>query len=484
MSVHPLEAIPLARKRETRKHEALRALPQLHKLLELPQAAVLCDRFRRKPTVDAVREELSQLRERMLAGESSGADAASPAFFEAVEQRLRKRQAPGLRRVVNATGVVLHTNLGRAPLAPEALAAISDLAGGYCNLEYDLPGGSRGSRHEHVQALLCRLTGAEAALVVNNCAAAVLLALMALARDGEVIVSRGELIEIGGSFRMPDVIAQSGAVLVEVGTTNKTRIEDYERAIGPRTRLILRSHPSNYRVVGFTAQPARAELAALARRHQLPLLEDLGSGTLVDLRRFGLPDEPTVQACVREGGGLVAFSGDKLLGGPQAGVIAGPAALVQALRSHPLHRALRIDKLSLAALEATLRLYDDSAPPESRVPALRMLAQTPAEIARRARVLARRLRRELPGLECNVCAGESLAGGGSLPEACLPTTLIVLAMRNLTAAELSSRLRAATPAVVGRIVADRYAIDLRTVAPAEVALVVAALAQVARCEAA
>jgi L-seryl-tRNA(Ser) seleniumtransferase len=477
MSVHPLDRPAPAR---PRKRESLRALPQVHKLLELPQAAALCHRFRREHTVEAVRQELAQLRERMLAGVAAGADAGSPAFFEAVEQRLRAQCAGGLRRVVNATGVVLHTNLGRAPLAPEALAAITELAGGYCNLEYALEAGSRGSRHDHVEALLRGLTGAQAALVVNNCAAAVLLALTALARDGEVIVSRGELIEIGGSFRMPDVIAQSGAALVEVGTTNKTRLEDYERAIGPRTRLILRSHPSNYRVVGFTEQPTRVELAALARRHQLPLLEDLGSGTLVDLRRFGLPAEPTVQTCVREGGGLVAFSGDKLLGGPQAGVVLGPAALVQALRAHPLQRALRIDKLSLAALEATLRLYDDSAPPESRIPALRMLAQAPAEIARRARLLMRRLRRDLPDVECSVVAGESLAGGGSLPEALLPTTLVLVSTPSLSATELARRLRAGTPALVGRIVADRFAIDLRTVAAPEVALVVAALSQLSR----
>jgi L-seryl-tRNA(Ser) seleniumtransferase len=307
----------------------------------------------------------------------------------------------------------------------------------------------------------------------------VLLALSALARGGEVIVSRGELIEIGGSFRMPDVIAQSGATLVEVGTTNKTRIEDYERAIGPQTRLILRSHPSNYRIVGFTAQPARTELAALARRHGVPLLEDLGSGTLVDLRRFGLPAEPTVQTCVRDGGGLVAFSGDKLLGGPQAGLVVGPAELVQQLRQHPLARALRIDKLSLAALEATLRLYDGAAPPEQSIPALRMLAAPQAGITRAARRLVRRLRERAPQLVCTLRAGESLAGGGSLPEAVLPTTLVMLDHPRLPPQELARRLRAGTPAVVGRMVAERYALDLRTVAAAEIAPLADAIAQAA-----
>lgn len=456
---------------------ALRGLPQVQKLMEAPAATALCTRFRRERVVEAVRSELALLRQAALAGVPVEGAAQAPGFFAGVERRLREAQRSGLRRVINATGVVLHTNLGRAPLAPEALAALSAVAGGYSNLEFDLDEGVRGSRHAHVEGLLARLTGAEAALVVNNCAAAVLLALMALARGGEVVVSRGELIEIGGSFRLPDVIAQSGATLVEVGTTNKTRLADYERAIGPQTRLVLRSHPSNYRVVGFTEQPARAELAELARSRGLPLLEDLGSGTLVDLRRFGLPAEPTVQACVREGGGLVAFSGDKLLGGPQAGVLVGPAALVEPLRRHPLQRALRIDKLSLAALEATLRLYDDPGPAETRVPTLRMLAQTPKELTARARGLVRRLRRALPQLDCSVRAGESLAGGGCLPGAGLPTSLLLLQAPGLSAESLARRLRAGTPALVGRIVADRFALDVRTIAPDDLGAVVQALSQ-------
>ena len=475
----PLRTVLVSVAQRTQASAALRALPQLQKLMELAPAAALLARFRRDQVVAALREELAALREALLAGRSLAMEAGSADFFEAVERRLQARAAPRLRRVVNATGVVLHTNLGRAPLAPQALAAIAELAGGYCNLEYELEEGARGSRQAHVEALLCRLTGAEAALAVNNCAAAVLLALMALARDGEVVVSRGELIEIGGSFRLPEVIAQSGARLVEVGTTNKTRIEDYEAAVGPQTRLILRSHPSNYRIVGFTAQPTRAQLAALADRHGVPLLEDLGSGTLVDLRRFGLPAEPTVQACVREGGGLVAFSGDKLLGGPQAGVIVGPAALVQALRQHPLQRALRIDKLSLLALEATLRLYDGAVPPEQCVPALRMLAEPQEAVGRRARLLARRLRRRVPGLACTVRADASLAGGGSLPQASLPTMVLLLEHAGLSPQQWARRLRAATPALVGRIVGDRFALDLRTVADAELPLVVEAVASVA-----
>ena len=466
--------------RQPASNSSLRGLPQVHKLLDTEDAAALQATFRRDRVAEAVRDELASLRDAALAGAAIEADLVHPRFFARVAARLQEQHRRQLRRVVNATGVVLHTNLGRAPLAPQAVQAVVDTAEGYCNLEYDLERGARGSRQDHLEALLCRLTGAEAGLVVNNCAAAVLLTLAALARGGEVVVSRGELIEIGGAFRLPDVIAQSGARLVEVGTTNKTRVADYERAIGPETRLILRSHPSNYRIVGFTEQPARAELAALARARGLPLLEDLGSGTLVDLRPLGVPPDPTVQACVREGGGLVAFSGDKLLGGPQAGVVVGPTTLVQQLRQHPLQRALRPDKLSLAALEATLRLYEGPEPPQAHIPTLRMLAQTHADLQRRARALARRLRRALPALACTVQAGESVAGGGSLPESTLPTALVLLVAPGLGADALARRLRAASPAVIGRVVAGAFALDLRTLADDEIGSVIAAMSQVLR----
>jgi L-seryl-tRNA(Ser) seleniumtransferase len=456
---------------------ALRALPQVHRLLESAPATQLCARFPRERVAAVVREELALLRAAVLAGSARAAEASAPPFFERVAARLASQQATGLRRVLNATGVVLHTNLGRAPLAPEALAAIGETAQGYSNLEYELASGERGARHVHVEDLLCRLSGAEAALVVNNCAAAVLLALTALGQGGEVLVSRGELIEIGGGFRIPEVIAQSGASLVEVGTTNRTRLADFEQAIGPRTRMILRSHPSNYRIVGFTEQPERTELAELARSRGLVLVEDLGSGSLVDLRRFGLPAEPTVQACVREGGGLVAFSGDKLLGGPQAGIVVGPAQPLRQLRQHPLQRALRIDKLSLAALEATLRLYEAPARPEARVPALRMLAQSREEIARRSRLLRRRLRRVLPGLDCTLRDGLSRAGGGALPGEGLPTALLLLQAEGWSAEALSARLRTGSPALVGRIVAGCLALDLRTLGDDELTLVMQALVQ-------
>ncbi|MEJ7928559.1 L-seryl-tRNA(Sec) selenium transferase [Ramlibacter sp. AN1015] len=457
-----------------------RQLPSLHQLLQTPAAQALCAQFPRARVAQALREGVAELRGALVAGDMPSHAAGDAAFFREAEARLQAPRLAGLRAVINATGVVLHTNLGRAPLAPEALDAMDAVARGYSNLEYDLEAGTRGSRHAHLEALLCRLSGAEAALVVNNCAAAVLLALTAWARDGEVLVSRGELVEIGGGFRVPDVIAQSGARLVEVGTTNKTRLADYERAIGPATRLILRTHPSNYRVLGFTAQPERAELAALAERHNVPFMEDLGSGTLVDLRRFGLPAEPTVQACVRDGGGLVAFSGDKLLGGPQAGIVVGPSRLVQPLRAHPLARALRIDKLSLAALQATLALYEGAEPPQARVPALRMLAQSQAEIARRAGLFARRLRRRAPALDCTLRDDHSLAGGGALPEAQLPTRLLLLRHATLSADALARRLRAGRPAVVGRVVEDHFALDLRTVADGELAPLLEVLAAAAQ----
>lgn len=455
----------------------LRGLPAMHSLLAHDGAAPLAARFGRDALVDALRAELAAVRDAVRAGRGTVADAQGAGFFGRVEARLHVQRRLRLERVVNATGVVLHTNLGRAPLATQAIAALQEVAAGYSNLEFDLDRGERGSRHAHVEEILCRLTGAEAALVVNNCAAAVLLALTALARGGEVIVSRGELIEIGGAFRLPEVIAQSGATLVEVGTTNKTRVDDYARAITPSTRLILRCHPSNFRMLGFTEQPVRSHLAVLAREHGLPLVEDLGSGTLVDLRRFGLPTEPTVQACVREGGGLVTFSGDKLLGGPQAGVLVGPAPLVRQLREHPLQRALRIDKLSLAALAATLALYDGPVPAEQHVPALRMLAQPAAKVARRAQALQRRLRRVVPALSCTLCKGESLAGGGSLPGAGLPTSLLQVAMPGVAAEVLARRMRQATPPVIGRIVDDCFTLDLRTVAAHELGEVAAAFAQ-------
>ncbi|HZQ16036.1 MAG TPA: L-seryl-tRNA(Sec) selenium transferase [Gaiellaceae bacterium] len=381
-----------------------------------------------------------------------------------LEQRLREELAaarrPSLRRVLNATGVLVHTNLGRAPLPPLALERVADAARGYSNLEHDLESGTRGSRQDHLARILCRLTGAEAALVVNNNAGALLLALAALAEGREVVVSRGELIEIGDGFRIPDVLARSGATLVEVGTTNRTRAADYERAIGERTSLLLRVHQSNFRVVGFAERPALAELAAVARAAGLPLLDDLGSGALVELG-----DEPTARETLAGGADLVCFSGDKLLGGPQAGIVAGRAELVERLRRHPLHRALRIDKLGLAALEGTLLLYLDPERALREVPVLRMLREDAAAVRARAERLA-----AATGGEVEETVGR--VGGGALPLAELPSFACALAE------ELAAPLRAGEPPVVGIVRDGRLLLDCRTLGDAEA---VEAAAAVLRC---
>jgi L-seryl-tRNA(Ser) seleniumtransferase len=400
--------------------------------------------------VGAARTVLHRAREEIRLGVDPGDLSAR------VRDELRAARRPSLRRVLNATGVLVHTNLGRAPLAAEALERVREVASGYSNLEYDLDAGSRGSRQDHVAAILQRLTGAEAALVVNNNAAAVLLALAALAEGREVVVSRGELIEIGDGFRIPDVLARSGARLVEVGTTNRTRADDYERAVGPDTAVLLRVHQSNFRVVGFTEQPRLAELAAVARRHDLPLIDDLGSGVLTDLA-----DEPSARDVLAAGADLVCFSGDKLLGGPQAGIVVGRADLVERLRRHPLQRALRADKLTLAALEGTLLLSLDT--PE-RIPVVRMLAE-PREIVRaRAERLA-----SLVGGDVEETVGR--VGGGALPLAELPSFACAVEE------ELAAPLRSADVPVIGIVRDGRLLLDCRTLRENELDDVAAAVAQ-------
>src|SRR5712671_4374718 len=399
--------------------------------------------------IAAARTVLDRAREEIRAGADPGDLAAR------LHEELTAARTASLRRVLNATGVIVHTNLGRAPLAAEALAQVVEAARGYSNLELDLREGSRGSRQDHVAALLRRLTGAEAALVVNNNAAALLLALAALAEGREVIVSRGELIEIGDGFRIPDVLARSGASLVEVGTTNRTRAADYERAANDTTALLLRVHQSNFRVVGFTEQPSLAELAAVARRHDIPLLDDLGSGALLDLS-----DEPTVRASLAAGADLVCFSGDKLLGGPQAGIVVGRADLVERLRRHPLQRALRADKLTLAALEGTLRVHLDA--PE-RIPVLRMLGQDGATVRARAERLA-----ALVGGTVEETVGR--VGGGALPLAELPSFACALEE------SLAAPLRAGEPPVVGVVRDGKLLLDCLTLADGEIDEVAAAVA--------
>jgi L-seryl-tRNA(Ser) seleniumtransferase len=402
--------------------------------------------------VAAARAVIERARAAIRAGAEPGDLAA------ALQAELAAVRRPALRRVLNATGVIVHTNLGRAPLPATALERVADAAGGYSNLEYDLAAGERGSRQDHVAGLLGRLTGAESAIVVNNNAGAMLLALAALAEGREVLVSRGELIEIGDGFRIPDVLARSGARLVEVGTTNRTRASDYEQAMRPETALILRVHQSNFRVVGFTELPSLADLAEVARRHQLPLIDDLGSGALVDLA-----DEPTVRASLAAGADLVCISGDKLLGGPQAGIVVGRTELVEKLRRHPLHRALRIDKLGLAALEGTLQLYLDPARALREVPVLRMLREDAALVRARAERLAEATNGEVEETVARV-------GGGALPLAELPSFACAVEE------SLAAALRAHEPPVVGIVRDGRLLLDCRTLDDDEAGLVAAAVA--------
>ncbi|MBI3651948.1 MAG: L-seryl-tRNA(Sec) selenium transferase [Acidobacteria bacterium] len=407
-----------------------------------------------------------------------------PDFFSDIERRLQARAAsllqPSLRRVINATGVILHTNLGRSPLAAAAIAAVAEVAAHYSNLEYDLGAGQRGKREAHCQQLLARLVGSDDAIVVNNCAAAVLLVLNTLAEGGEVIVSRGELIEIGGSFRIPEVMEKSGATLREVGTTNRTRIRDYERAINANTRLILRVHPSNYRVIGFTERPTLHDLVALSQRTGIPTFEDLGSGCLIDLAPFGVTDEPVVSASFQAGIQVAAFSGDKMLGGAQAGIIAGTTTIIESVRKNPLMRALRVDKMTYAALEATLRIYERGAAIHE-VPVIRAMALTVEQIAERAVNFQRRLMEVTDGsLHVVVEASHSVIGGGAAPEVKLPTAVLAIAGRDLTAARIEASLRNHSTPIIGRTERDRVLLDFRTVAPPEEAVILEALAALAQ----
>jgi L-seryl-tRNA(Ser) seleniumtransferase len=434
----------------------LRALPPVQALLETPQAASLIAAHGRPAVVSALRTALEAARValRLHARAPAGADALLAAAAAALAW------APSLVPVINATGIVLHTNLGRAPLAQEAIDAAVAAAGACC-LEFDVQTGKRGSRMQGVEPLLRALTGAEAALAVNNGAAAMLLALSALAGGGEVIVSRGELIEIGGGFRIPDVIRHGGARLVEVGTTNKTRLADYRDAITAETRVLLRVHPGNFRMVGFTEAVPRDALAALGRARGLVTVEDLGSGALTAVSAPGRPAEDRVQDAVAAGMDVVVFSGDKLLGGPQAGLLVGREAVIDRMRRHPLMRALRLDKLTLAALEATLRLHrrDEGA----RIPALRMLRQGEAVLRARAGRLAARL-----GDYARIAACEGEAGGGTLPAHPFPSVAVTVAVAGCSAEALAARLRAGTPPVIGRISQDRVWLDMLTVAEGEV----------------
>jgi L-seryl-tRNA(Ser) seleniumtransferase len=459
-----------------------RAIPSIEQLRQRPAVRTLEARFGADATVDALRAAAAAVRRAIaaddpgLAASAAGADLATR-IETAAASRLADMFRPSLQPVINATGVILHTNLGRAPLSPAAIERMAHVASGYSSLEYDLERGTRGRRDVHAEALLCRLTGTEAAVVVNNNAAATMIVLAALAAGREVIVSRGELIEIGGGFRVPDVMAQSGAVLREVGTTNKTRVSDYAAAISERTGLILRVHPSNFRIDGFTERPALEELIALGRTFNIPVAEDLGSGHIGSRGSSG-PDlaEPTVRGSVEAGVDICCFSGDKLLGGPQAGIIVGRAALVDRVRRHPLMRALRVDKMTYAALEATLGEYA-AGRAATTVPVQRMLTVGADEIRARADALAQQVGRRA-GWQTSVVDGSSAIGGGSAPGIELPTHLVAIEQEGMTPDALEERLRRLTPPVIARIERDRLVIDLRTVLPDQDAILAALLEQI------
>jgi L-seryl-tRNA(Ser) seleniumtransferase len=456
----------------------LRQFPPVDELLRHPRLAAAVAAVPRPWAKAAVRRVLAAHRQEF----SSCAPAALPAeldaeaLFRRLLEALGAAAQPRLRRVINATGVVIHTNLGRSPLAAACREQLLEVASHYNNLEYDLAKGVRGSRQDHLEGLLTELTGCDAALVVNNNAAAVLLALRALAAGREVIISRGQLVEIGGSFRLPEIMAESGALLKEVGTTNKTYLKDYEGAITSETAVLLKVHPSNFRITGFTQEVPLPDLVALGRRYGLLVVEDLGSGCLVDLSRFGLEREPTVQDTIRAGADLVLFSGDKLLGGPQAGLALGRQEVVATLKQYPLTRALRPDKLTLAALEATLRLYLEESQALAALPTLRMLTRPVAELAREARSLARTLRRRLgPRLTVEVVASVGRVGGGALPEAALASRALALTVPQAPPQQLEALLRQANPPVVARVEHGALLLDLRTVLPDDRPLLLAAL---------
>ena len=435
----------------------LHRLPSVERLLSHSDVAKIREQVGHSKAVSLARELLDEVRAAAQAGQPI---PTLDDLARLLQERLLVAAQPSLRPVINATGVIIHTNLGRAPLSTAALAAIRAVGQGYSNLEYDLEGGKRGSRHVHAVTLLRDITGAEDALVVNNNAGAVFLALRALAKGREVIISRGQLIEIGGGFRIPDVMAESGAQLREVGTTNRTHVYDYTRAFSENTALVMRAHQSNFRQIGFVTQPSLKELVDLAHAHHVPLLDDLGSGTFLDTRSFGLAYEPTVQDSLQAGADLVTFSGDKLLGGPQAGIIVGKAELVQQLRRHPLARALRVDKMTLAALEATLAAYRRDTAVEE-IPIWRMIATPLEHLKARAHAWQEALRHQ--GVAAHVQQSASTVGGGSLPGRELPTWVLALPVPHPN--RLAAALRHNTPPIIARIDADMVLLDPRTVLP-------------------
>lgn len=468
---------------ETNMKEALRRLPAVDSLLlEEPVQSVL-GRQPRKLVIEGIRQILAQKRSLILANPESTQeiDLSLDHLLEDILARIEKLSDHTLRKVVNASGIVIHTNLGRSLLPEQAVERLQLLSRTYNNLEYDLEKGQRGSRYVHAEAVLCEITGAEAALVVNNNAGAVLLALNTLAKDREVIVSRGQLVEIGGSFRIPDVMRSSGAILRDIGCTNRTHLKDYESAICEQTALLLKVHCSNYRIIGFTSEVALQDLVLLGKQHGLPVMEDLGSGCFVDLGQFGLRGEPTVQETVQAGADVVTFSGDKLLGGPQAGIILGRKDFISKCKKNPLTRALRVDKMTLAALEATLRLYRDERQALHDIPTLRMISAPLTYLESQAHQLASLLKESRGADQIEIIVRQSLSqvGGGSLPGQFLPTFVVAVNSARTSTQNIETTLRNNKPPIIGRIEADQYLLDVRTIQPEEFPVIQQAVAAMA-----
>jgi len=457
------------------KNNVLRKIPSVDEVLQRKEVDTLVQKHTRTVVVKAVQMLLEEKRKTLRSSSPltpAKADRTARVTPDGIEEKIGQIKMPSLKQVINATGIIIHTNLGRSPLSEDAVHAVVDAARYYSNLEFDLSGGVRGARSDHVEGLLQELTGAEGGYVVNNNAAAVLLSLNTLAQSREVIVSRGELIEIGGSFRIPDIMQQSGATLIEVGTTNRTRLADYRNAVCENTGVILKAHTSNYRVVGFTEQVDLAALTLLGSEHSIPVMFDMGSGNIISPRSLGLGDEPTVQEAVKSGVDLITFSGDKLLGGPQAGIIIGKNKYLQTIRKNPLARALRIDKLTLAALEATLKAYALGPAAIEKIPVMRMLMTPEANLKTRARHIVRRLKKTVPSLRAVAVRDVSQVGGGAYPLHDLPTWAVAIQPSALSPDALARILRSGYPPVIARICKDNVLLDMRTIAPEEDRLLV------------
>ncbi len=454
------------------KQDILRRLPSVDEMLRDPSVAPLLERYPRDLVVNGVRSVLEAVRSEVISAETEAALPGRDEMARRMTGNVERSARPNLQRVINGTGVVVHTNLGRSLLAERAIERMVEVSRGYSNLEFDLDRGERGSRYSHVEGILRELTGAESALVVNNNAAAVYLSLGTLAVGREVIVSRGQLVEIGGSFRIPDVMARSGAKLVEVGATNKTHLRDYRAAVTEQTGLLLKVHTSNYQIVGFTSEVPLEEMVTLGRELNVPVMEDLGSGCFMDLSRFGLRKEPTVQETVKTGVDICTFSGDKLLGGPQAGIVLGRKSYVDLIKKNPVNRAFRIDKLTLAALEATLMLYRNDDDALREIPTLSMICADQKTLSTRAQRLAARLRKVASGrYDTDVTDGVSRVGGGALPTQDLPTRLVAITPHTMSSSRMEKLLRKSDPPLVCRIEHDRVLLDVRTITEAELPLV-------------